>query len=112
MKPRVLVCCNTRVRNEYLVGEALARLEQLADWQWLASEGTSTRPGVWGGPSEDAADTTRLLAKLAEGYDALLVCHGSPYVDAQVFAAAPRLKFVGELEGDRFANRIDVEAAA
>ena len=112
MKPRVLVCCNTRVRNEYLVGEALARLEQLADWQWLASEGTSTRPGVWGGPSEDAADTTRLLAKLAEGYDALVVCHGSPYVDAQVFAAAPRLKFVGELEGDRFANRIDVEAAA
>jgi phosphoglycerate dehydrogenase-like enzyme len=26
--------------------------------------------------------------------------------------AAPRLRFVGELEGDRFANRVDVEAAA
>ena len=26
--------------------------------------------------------------------------------------AAPRLKLIGELEGDRFANRIDVEAAA
>ena len=26
--------------------------------------------------------------------------------------AAPRLRLIGELEGDRFANRIDVEAAA
>lgn len=49
---RVLVCCNTTVRQEYVTGEALARLERFADWEWLPSEGTSNRPGVWGGASE------------------------------------------------------------
>jgi hypothetical protein len=110
-RPRVLVCCNSTVRRDYVSGEGLARLERLADWEWLASEGTSTRPGVWGGPSDDAADAARLRAKLADGFDALIVCHGSPYVDGAIFDAAPRLRFVGELEGDRFANRVDVEAA-
>ena len=44
--------------------------------------------------------------------DILVVCHGAPYVDDAMLDAAPRLKLIGELEGDRFANRIDVEAAA
>jgi phosphoglycerate dehydrogenase-like enzyme len=107
----VLVCCNPTVRREYITGEGLPRLEQLADWDWLPSEGTSTRPDVWGGPSEDPAEAQRLRDKVSEGYDALIVCHGAPYVDDSVLSA-PSLRFVGELEGDRFANRIDVEAAA
>ena len=40
-----------------------------------------------------------------------MICHGSPYIDAEILDAAPRLRMIGELEGDRFANRIDVEAA-
>lgn len=111
MKARVLVCCNAVVRNDYVTGEALSRLERLADWEWLQSEGTSTRPGVWGGPSEDPANAERLCAKLAEGFDALIVCHGAPYVDGSVLDVAKDLKLIGELEGDRFANRIDVDAA-
>jgi phosphoglycerate dehydrogenase-like enzyme len=109
-RPRVLVCCNSTVRREYITGEAVTRLERLADWDWLQSEGASTRPGVWGGPSEDAAEAERLRGRISHGYEALIVCHGAPYVDASVLSA-PRLRFVGELEGDRFANRIDVEAA-
>jgi phosphoglycerate dehydrogenase-like enzyme len=109
---RVLLCCNTTVREQYAVGEGLARLERLADWEWLPSEGTSTRPGVWGGPSEDPADAARLRARLAQGVDALIVCHGAPYVDASVLEAAADLRFIGELEGDRFANRIDTDACA
>jgi phosphoglycerate dehydrogenase-like enzyme len=114
MKPRVLLCCNERVRREDVTGEGVARLERLADWVWQPSEGTSTRPGVWGGPSEDPADTERLRAKLTEGegFDALVVCHGSPLVDGALLDSAPRVRLVGELEGDRFANRIDAEAAA
>src|SRR5437870_12247695 len=111
VRRRVLLCCNTTVRENYAVGEGLARLERPADWEWLPSEGTSTRPGVWGGPSEDPAAYERLRARIGE-FDALLVCHGSPLVDAGILAAAPRLRVVGELEGDRFANRIDVEACA
>ncbi|MBV9544898.1 MAG: hydroxyacid dehydrogenase [Chloroflexi bacterium] len=110
-RPRVLICCNATVRREYITGEGVARLEQLADWEWLQSEGASTRPGVWGGPSEDPAEAQRLRDKLSQGYDALIVCHGAPYVD-ELALKAPRLRLVGELEGDRFANRMDVEAAA
>ena len=56
-------------------------------------------------------DAERLRNKIAEGFDALVVCHGAPYIDASLFDAGKRLRFVGELEGDRFANRIDAEAA-
>ena len=111
-RPRVLVCCNSNVRREYATGDAVARLERLADWAWLPSEGTSTRPGMWGGPSEDPAEAERLRETMRDGFEALIVCHGAPYVDAFVLDRAPRLKLIGELEGDRFANRIDVDAAA
>src|SRR5439155_1406760 len=108
----VLLCANTTVRETYAVGEGVARLEQLATWEWLPSEGTSNRPGVWGGPSDDPADAERLRVKLAQGVDALIVCHGSPYIDASVLEAAADLRLIGELEGDRFANRIDTAACA
>jgi D-3-phosphoglycerate dehydrogenase len=110
-RPRVLICGNSTVRQEYVVGEGVARLEALADWKWLPSEGVCTRPGVWGGPSDDPADAERLRQRVRD-FDALIVCHGSPMVDASVLDVAPKLRIVGELEGDRFANRIDVAAAA
>jgi len=93
-----------------VTGEGLERLEHMADWEWLPSEGTSSRQGVWGGPSDDPADAARLATRLAEGFDALITCHGAPYLDASILDAAPRLKLVGELEGDRFANRVDTDA--
>jgi D-3-phosphoglycerate dehydrogenase len=110
-RPRVLVCCNTTVHDGYLVGEGLERLARLADWDWLPSEGEPARRDVWGGPSADPADAARLRDRIGDDYDALIVCHGAPYIDAAVLDAAPRLRLIGELEGDRFANRIDVEAA-
>jgi phosphoglycerate dehydrogenase-like enzyme len=110
-RPRVLICANSATREEIVSGEGVARLEQIADWEWLQSEGICNRPGVWGGPSEDPAEIERLRAKLHD-VDVLLVCHGSPLIDGAMMDAAPRLRLIGELEGDRFANRIDVEAAA
>lgn len=110
-RPRVLLCANQTVRDEYWTGEGVARLEQIADWDWLPSEGVCNRPGVWGGPSEDPAEIERLRQQIGD-VDVLVVCHGSPYIDGAMLDAAPRLRLIGELEGDRFANRIDVEAAA
>jgi phosphoglycerate dehydrogenase-like enzyme len=110
-RPRVLLCASPTVREEYWTGEALARLERIADWDWLPSEGVCTRPGVWGGPSEDPAEIEGLRQHIGD-VDVLVVCHGSPLVDGAMMDAASRLKLIGELEGDRFANRIDVEAAA
>ena len=43
--------------------------------------------------------------------DGVVVSHGSPMISAEVMDGAPDLKIVGELEGDRFAYRIDVESA-
>jgi phosphoglycerate dehydrogenase-like enzyme len=87
-------------------------MERIADWEWLPSEGASTQPGVWGGASEDPAEAERLRTRIADGFDALIVCHGAPYIDSSVLDCAPGLKLIGELEGDRFGNRIDVEAAS
>jgi phosphoglycerate dehydrogenase-like enzyme len=109
-RPRVLICANSATRTDIVSGEGVARLEQLADWEWLPSEGVCTQPGVWGGPSEDPADAERLKARIGDA-DILLVCHGSPYIDDAILDAAPKLKLIGELEGDRFADRIDVDEA-
>src|SRR4051794_23317922 len=81
-RPRVLICANSTVREEIVSGEGVARLERIADWEWLPSEGICTQPGVWGGPSDDPADAERLRTRLRQGdIDILLICHGSPLID-------------------------------
>jgi phosphoglycerate dehydrogenase-like enzyme len=102
------------VRENYVTSSDLARLERFADWQWLRSEGepaVGAAPWEWGNPSTDPADKQRLKQTIGP-FDALVVCHGGPLVDAEVLDAAERLRLVGELEGDRFANRIDVAGCA
>ena len=51
------------------------------------------------------------LADFAADLDVLVVCHGSPFVSAEVLDAAPGLSLLGELEGDRFGYRLDLAAA-
>ena len=41
--------------------------------------------------------------------EALVVCQGAPMIDARILPGAPKLRLVGELLGDRFARRLDVE---
>ena len=103
-RPQVLIACSERVRNGYIPPKELDRLEEFADWLWFHCEG--------GGIYDTSADpeTTAQLAKEMAGVDALVVCHGAPRVGAEVLDAAPRLRFVGELEGDRFAARLDLES--
>jgi phosphoglycerate dehydrogenase-like enzyme len=95
------------VRNGYLPPVEIERLESFADWQWFPCEGggiydTNTNP-------EDAARLREALG--SGGFDALVICHGSPTINAAILDAAPRLRLIGELEGDRFASRIDLDAA-
>jgi D-3-phosphoglycerate dehydrogenase len=104
-RPRVLVVCDRRVRDDYLAPADLERLGAFADWDWLPSEG-----GADFGPNVDPAAIARLLERAPE-VDAIVVCHGAPRIGAEAMDRAPRLRFVGELEGDRFAERIDAEAA-
>ncbi|MVA76609.1 hypothetical protein GC722_11325 [Auraticoccus sp. F435] len=105
-RPVVGIALSGRIREDYLGAADLERLGRLAEVRVEEFE----VPSGWG-PVEADEDSRRRLAGFAAGCDLLVVCHGSPPVDEDVLAAAPRLRFVGELEGDRFAGRIDVEAA-
>lgn len=107
LRPRVGIACNTRTRERYLGCTDLGRLHEVADtvieeYDVTAEDWTMT-------PVVPEAETR--LVEFVGDLDALVVCHGAPRVSARVLAAAPRLIAVGELEGDRFAGRIDVQAA-
>ena len=104
-RPRVLLACDQRARDRYLPPEEIERLETFADWEWFACEGE----GIYNtNPDPEAA--ARLGERVGD-VEGIVVCHGSPVIDAEVMDRAPRLGIIGELEGDRFASRIDLEAA-
>lgn len=103
--PKVLLVCNNRTRDQYFTPSDLERLSAFATWEWLRLEG-----GNAFGPNEDLEAIRQLTSKIGD-VEGVVVCHGSPTVSADMMDRAPNLKVVGELEGDRFAYRIDVEAA-
>lgn len=104
-KPNILFAFSQRVRDNYLLDETLSRLEELASWDWFACEGGSIYDN-----SENVEDATALRERLAD-VDGLVLCHGAPMVDAAVLEDAKKLRIIGELEGDRFTSRVDVDAA-
>ena len=104
-KHKVLIVCNKRVRDMSLMPSDLDRLSLIADWEWLHLEG-----GAEFGPNEDS-DAVRQLIEHIGDVDGIIVSHGSPMISAEVMDAAPKLRIIGEMEGDRFAYRIDVESA-
>jgi phosphoglycerate dehydrogenase-like enzyme len=118
-KPTVVVTFSERLRSTYLAGADLERLRAFADVVWVpcaaperparpAAPDAASRRVEGRGPAPNPP-TPELLEALA-GAEALVVCTGAPMVDAALLERAPRLKLVGELEGDRFAGRIDVDA--
>ncbi|HLZ09915.1 MAG TPA: NAD(P)-dependent oxidoreductase, partial [Chloroflexota bacterium] len=110
-RPNVLVACNALVRERRITAPDIDRLERFATWTWFLCDVPMATGGKYQEPVDDSDTTARLKAALVD-VDALVICTGSPKITAEVMDAAPRLKFIGEMEGDRFAARIDVEAAA
>ncbi|HEX2033177.1 MAG TPA: hydroxyacid dehydrogenase [Chloroflexota bacterium] len=107
-KPPVVITFAERMGATYLAPSDLQRLEKFAEVIWLPIPGERQRgQGPRGGPPP--APRPELLEVLPRA-EALVICHGAPVVDAALLERAPRLRFVGELEGDRFATRVDVEA--
>lgn len=107
-RPQVLIAIDPERRAEMLADSDLERLESFAQVEIGSFPGAYT---IDGQPPRDPAAQAR-LAKLARDAEALIVAPGSPCVTATVLEDAPALLFVGELEGDRFFGRLDVEAAA
>ena len=105
--PEVLLASNRQTRDADVTDTELARLQRFARFRYVGFD----RPSDWDVPPPPDAATDRDLIAALDGAAALIVCHGAPRVTAQIMDARPGLRFVGELEGDRFARRIDVEAA-
>jgi phosphoglycerate dehydrogenase-like enzyme len=101
---RVGIAVNRLTRERYFGPESVHRLEQGAEVAWLEFDGPARAT------EEQPGDRER-LAQFVVDLDALVVSHGCPRVTADIIAAAPRLKFIGDTHGDRFAERIDVAAA-
>ena len=104
-RPKVLLVCNQRVRDTYIMPSELERLNTFADWEWFTAEG-----GVPFFPNEDEAVIGELSERVGD-VNGIVICHGSPQIGAEIMDRAPELQIVGEVEGDRFAYRIDLEAA-
>lgn len=102
-RPTVLLVCNQWIRDTYMRPSDLERLHVFADWEWLQCQG-----GQSGGANTD--EVTQVIERLGDA-DSLVVSVGAPRLSAEVMDQAPKLRFIGDMEGDRFAGRIDVEAA-
>ena len=105
---KVLFAFNRRVHDSFMDPVQLARLERIADWTWLPCEGRAGYASVRS--HDDPADRAHFRQVIGEN-DALILCHGAPFVDEEILDGAPNLRVIGELEGDRFAGRIDLDAA-
>jgi D-3-phosphoglycerate dehydrogenase len=105
-RPKVGLAATKHVRDVYIEGSDLERLDRIADFEWMEFEETTS----WDDSPNTSDSEMQRFRDFAADLDALIVCHGSPRVDTSVLEAAPSLKIVGELEGDRFAQRIDVDA--
>jgi len=90
---------------------AMERLSSIADHSWLQLEGTQALNAsgyARFGPNEDVHSRELLMASIGE-IDALVIHDGSPLIDAEILRHAPRLKFICDVEGDRFGFRFNLE---
>jgi phosphoglycerate dehydrogenase-like enzyme len=106
-RPAVVLACNPAVRAAVVRDPQLDRLRRIADFR----SGDFDRPADYVVPPPPDADADRRLVELVGDAEALVVSMGSPRITGEIMDACPNLRFIGELEGDRFASRIDVEAA-
>ena len=107
-RPKVVLALDGNTHDEFLGRDDLQRLAGFADAVYAPiPEGHGT-PWFRANPDPRAVAAVREVVGDA---DALIVCHGAPRVTGDLMDAAPRLRLIGELEGDRFSYRIDAEAA-
>lgn len=105
---RVVFSLNQQTWDDAGRPDVVARLSALYDHDVVISD----VPSDWTVPPEPDPTATARLVEVARTADALVVSHGSPLVDGGLLDQLPSVTFVGELEGDRFASRIDVAACA
>lgn len=106
-RKQVGLACNADIHRRYIDVADVARLSAAVDFSYHEFSVYSDHRTP---PARDAGAET-MLAEFAAGLDVLIVCEGSPFVSDVVLSGAPALGLLGELDGDRFAYRLDIEAA-
>lgn len=106
-RSRIGIAVNHQTRFVYLQQGDLDRLGEIAD---VVIEEYDVPAEAWT-LTPEIPEVEERFAAFASDLDVLIVCHGGPRITKRIFDIAPNLKIVGELEGDRFAGRIDVQAA-
>ena len=94
--PLVVMTFDPKLKERYIAADDLDRLRGIARVEYV--------------PATEGQISPDLRARLTEA-TAIIICHGAPKVTGELMDAAPSLRLIGELEGDRFEGRIDVEAA-
>lgn len=106
-KLKVGIACNSETRKLYVADADRERLESIVDLSFVE---LNTPSPPWSTPSPDPQGEAR-LREFAHDLDVLIVSHGAPLVSADVINSSPKLRVIGDIEGDRFGSRIDMEAA-
>jgi D-3-phosphoglycerate dehydrogenase len=95
-----------RAIKDEVTPESLERLARVADVEWALFD----EPSSYTEPPPYNAEAAARLEEFVADLDALVVGHGAPRVTEAILDAGPRLRLVGDLHGDRFGQRIDVDA--
>ncbi len=107
-KLKVGLACNAQYFERGIKEHEIERLREFATFRWEEFDEMSD----WYSPPVSSPEVIEEFVEFASTVDAMVVCHGAPRVTGEVLDAALSLRLIGELEGDRFAQRIDVEACA
>jgi phosphoglycerate dehydrogenase-like enzyme len=107
-RPRIGLACNRATQARCLNEAVRARVEAVGEFVVA----TFDEPSSWDAPPPPNPDAEKKFIAFARDLDMVMLSHGAPRITGAMLDAAPRLRFIGELEGDRFARRIDVAAAA
>jgi phosphoglycerate dehydrogenase-like enzyme len=105
-RPVVALAFNQGVLDE-IEAASLARLRSMAE----VRIGLFDLPSDWDEPPPPDAAAEDRLVELVRGAEALVLGHGAPRITEAIMERCQGLRLIGELEGDRFARRVDVEAA-
>jgi phosphoglycerate dehydrogenase-like enzyme len=106
-RPTVVLAANHAMLEGILASPSMERLRELAEVRSREFD----RPTGYVEPPPPDADADRALVELVGDAQAIILSMGAPRVTGPMMDACRDLRFIGELEGDRFGNRIDTEAA-
>ena len=99
---RIAILCSEQTYHRYIDQADLHRLHDLAEVAWIACDEQA---------DADQVLSERDLAGQIGASTGLILSGGAPRITGALMDLMPDLRIIGDMDGDRFANRIDVEAA-